>query len=275
MTDAPLAFGPFRLDTARGMLTRDGAPVALGQRALAVLAALAEAPGRTVTKEALLARAWPGTIVEEGNLTVQIASLRKALGPDHDWIVTVPRSRLPPLPRARRARAGGAAEPRRPSLRRRRRAGLVRRRDRRGHHRRTRPLPQLRRRRPQLGLRLPGAHPRHPRGRAASSGSATFWKAASGAPATGSASPQSSSTARPAPSSGPRASTARWPRSSTSRTASPRRWRCSPSRASRPPRSRARGASAPAASPPTTSTFAPLPASRPRPKRETPRLTLS
>ena len=102
MTDAPLAFGPFRLDTARGMLTRDGAPVALGQRALAVLAALAEAPGRTVTKEALLARAWPGTIVEEGNLTVQIASLRKALGPDHDWIVTVPRSgyRLSPAPAA-------------------------------------------------------------------------------------------------------------------------------------------------------------------------------
>ena len=94
MTDAPLAFGPFRLDTARGMLFRDGAPVALGQRALAVLAALAEVPGRTVTKEALLARAWPGTIVEEGNLTVQIASPRKALGPDHDWIVTVPRLSL-------------------------------------------------------------------------------------------------------------------------------------------------------------------------------------
>ena len=55
-------------------------PVPLGQRALAVLAALAETPGRTVPKEDLLARAWPGTIVEEGNLTVQIAALRKALG---------------------------------------------------------------------------------------------------------------------------------------------------------------------------------------------------
>ena len=46
----PLAFGPFLLDAARGTLTRDGAPVALGQRALAVLAALAEAPGRTVPR---------------------------------------------------------------------------------------------------------------------------------------------------------------------------------------------------------------------------------
>ena len=91
MTGAPLAFGSFLLDCSRGTLTRDGAPVPLGQRALAVLAALAETPGRTVTKEALLARAWPDTIVEEGNLTVQVAALRKALGADHDWILTVPR----------------------------------------------------------------------------------------------------------------------------------------------------------------------------------------
>ena len=59
MADPPLAFGPFTLDAARGALTRDGVPVPLGQRALAVLAALAEAAGRTVSKEDLLARAWP------------------------------------------------------------------------------------------------------------------------------------------------------------------------------------------------------------------------
>ena len=94
MADGKLAFGPFMLDAARGALLRNGAPVALGQRALAVLAALAETPGRTVAKDDLLARAWPGTLVEEGNLTVQIAALRKALGPGpdgRDWIVTVPR----------------------------------------------------------------------------------------------------------------------------------------------------------------------------------------
>jgi TolB-like protein len=90
MTDGMLAFGPFTLDAARGVLLRDGAPAPLGQRALAVLAALAETPGRTVAKEELLARGWPGAIVEEGNLTVQIAALRKALG-DGDWILTVPR----------------------------------------------------------------------------------------------------------------------------------------------------------------------------------------
>jgi TolB-like protein len=93
MAVAPLAFGPFLLDAARGVLLRDGTAVPLGQRALAVLAALAEAPGRTVAKADLIARAWPGTIVEEGNLTVQIAALRKALatGDRNDWILTVPR----------------------------------------------------------------------------------------------------------------------------------------------------------------------------------------
>jgi len=114
MEQAPIAFGPFVLDPARGALSRDGAPVALGQRAAAVLGALAETPGRTVTKADLLARAWPGTIVEEGNLTVQIAALRRALGAadgGQEWIVTVPRVgyRLVAPP-------GAAAPPTVPSL---------------------------------------------------------------------------------------------------------------------------------------------------------------
>jgi TolB-like protein/Tfp pilus assembly protein PilF len=86
-------FGPFALDPGRE-LTRDGAPVVLGQRALAILCALLEASGKVVTKAELMERAWPGVTVEEGNITVQIASLRKELGarPDgDDWIVTVPR----------------------------------------------------------------------------------------------------------------------------------------------------------------------------------------
>jgi TolB-like protein len=55
---------------------------------------LVEANGQAVTKAELMAAAWPGVIVEESNLTVQIATLRKLLGstPDgHDWIITVPR----------------------------------------------------------------------------------------------------------------------------------------------------------------------------------------
>lgn len=86
-------FGPFMLDRNRMALLRDGKVVAVGQRALALLGVLASADG-PVSKEALLNAAWPDVSVEEGNLTVQIAALRKALGPREDgseWIVTVPR----------------------------------------------------------------------------------------------------------------------------------------------------------------------------------------
>lgn len=87
-------FGPFMLDTQRGMLLRDGAPVVIGQRGLSLLQALLSAHGETVTKAELMELGWPNTIVEESNLSVQIAALRKLLGPMPDggeWIATVAR----------------------------------------------------------------------------------------------------------------------------------------------------------------------------------------
>jgi TolB-like protein/tetratricopeptide (TPR) repeat protein len=78
--------------------------VSLGQRGLALLSALGRADGVAVSKDALLEAAWPGLTVEEGNLTVQMAALRKVLGRRDDgldWIVTVPRlgyRLLPPTP---------------------------------------------------------------------------------------------------------------------------------------------------------------------------------
>jgi TolB-like protein/Flp pilus assembly protein TadD len=94
MASKPVTFGPFAFDPGRGELRRDGEPVALGHRAAALLGALLEAGGGAVGKQELLDRAWPATVVEEGNLTVQIAALRKQLGPAPDgrgWIATVPR----------------------------------------------------------------------------------------------------------------------------------------------------------------------------------------
>ena len=75
-------FDAFRLD--RGGLCRLNAsgkaePVALGFRALDVLKTLVESSGELVTKQALMKAVWPDTIVEEANLTVQIATLRKVL----------------------------------------------------------------------------------------------------------------------------------------------------------------------------------------------------
>ena len=92
MTADRLTFGPYTL-TTDGLL-RHGMTVPLGGRALAILSVLARAEGQVVAKTALMDQVWPGIAVEEGNLTVQIAALRKALGqlPDgQDWIVTVAR----------------------------------------------------------------------------------------------------------------------------------------------------------------------------------------
>ena len=83
-----IVLGPFRLDSLGRCLTRDGASVPLGGRALDVLAVLADGVGETVGKGTILDRVWPGLTVEENNLHVQISTLRRVLG--DDWIVTVP-----------------------------------------------------------------------------------------------------------------------------------------------------------------------------------------
>jgi DNA-binding winged helix-turn-helix (wHTH) protein len=65
----------------------------LGSRAREILAALVERPGRLVSKEDLIARVWPETFVEEGNLKVHVAALRRALGDGvggNRFIVNVP-----------------------------------------------------------------------------------------------------------------------------------------------------------------------------------------
>jgi adenylate cyclase len=69
-------------------------PVALSKRAVALLRILVERAGALVSKNALIEAAWPGLAIEESNLTVQIAALRRALGEEpggQDWIVTLPR----------------------------------------------------------------------------------------------------------------------------------------------------------------------------------------
>ena len=88
METTPFKFGSFILHPGRELL-RDGKAVVLGSRALTILEAMLDADGAVVTKVELMERAWPGTIVEEGNISVQIAALRKELGtrPDgQDWI---------------------------------------------------------------------------------------------------------------------------------------------------------------------------------------------
>jgi DNA-binding winged helix-turn-helix (wHTH) protein len=80
MDEEVFAFGSFRLDPARHILLENDKPLRLGSRVLDILVALVERAGKTISKEELIARAWPGTVVEEGALRVHVAALRKLLG---------------------------------------------------------------------------------------------------------------------------------------------------------------------------------------------------
>jgi TolB-like protein len=91
---ASYKFGPFCLDAEGEVLLRGAEPVALGRRAVVLLRTLIERPGVVISKEALIEAAWSGLTVEESNLPVQIAALRRALeeapGGEHR-IDTLPR----------------------------------------------------------------------------------------------------------------------------------------------------------------------------------------
>jgi Tol biopolymer transport system component/DNA-binding winged helix-turn-helix (wHTH) protein len=96
MSEAPAVytFGPFRVDSGEHVVMRDGQLVPLTPKALAILLALLQRRGHVVEKAELMGIVWPDTVVEEGNLTQGIYSLRKLLGPPGDGgisIETIPR----------------------------------------------------------------------------------------------------------------------------------------------------------------------------------------
>jgi DNA-binding winged helix-turn-helix (wHTH) protein len=77
-------FEGFRFDRSAGSLCRENGsgeaePLRLGSRAISLLALLVERQGEVVTKDEIFTAVWPGTAVEEANLTVQISALRRVL----------------------------------------------------------------------------------------------------------------------------------------------------------------------------------------------------
>jgi DNA-binding winged helix-turn-helix (wHTH) protein len=83
-----LEFGRFRVLLHQRQLLADDAPVELGTRAFELLLALLEANGSLVTKQELIVRVWPGVVVTEENLKVQVSALRRALGENRNFIRT-------------------------------------------------------------------------------------------------------------------------------------------------------------------------------------------
>jgi DNA-binding winged helix-turn-helix (wHTH) protein len=86
-------FGPFRLDGETMVLSRGSEPTDLGRRAAALLQVLLERPRDLVSKQELVAAVWSGLAVQESNLSVQVAALRRVLRDEPGaarWIETRP-----------------------------------------------------------------------------------------------------------------------------------------------------------------------------------------
>jgi DNA-binding winged helix-turn-helix (wHTH) protein/TolB-like protein/Tfp pilus assembly protein PilF len=86
-------FGPFRVDTLKRLLLREGQPVPLTAKAFDTLVTFVQHSGQDLDKDELMKTVWPDTIVEENNLTQNVSALRKALGEnksEHRYIVTIP-----------------------------------------------------------------------------------------------------------------------------------------------------------------------------------------
>lgn len=85
-------FGPYRIYPGQRLILEGGQPLRLGRRAMDILLILLEHAGNVVSKQQLIARVWPKSVVEDINLRVHMAALRKALGDGQAgqrYIVTV------------------------------------------------------------------------------------------------------------------------------------------------------------------------------------------
>ncbi len=91
--DREVRFGPFRVVPSQRLIEEAGMALRLGSRAQNTLFALLDRAGEVVSKADLLSKVWPDTFVDEANLKVQVAALRRALGdgqPGRRYIVNVP-----------------------------------------------------------------------------------------------------------------------------------------------------------------------------------------
>ena len=87
-----LAFGHFEVDVDRARVIRDGQPVALRPKTLALLVHLADRAGTVVGKQELMDAVWPGLVVTDDSLTQAISELRGALGDREQVLIkTVPK----------------------------------------------------------------------------------------------------------------------------------------------------------------------------------------
>ena len=66
----------WEVDLARRELRSRGVPVPIGGRAFEIIETLVQAAGELVSKDDLMARVWPGIVVEENTLAVHVSAAR-------------------------------------------------------------------------------------------------------------------------------------------------------------------------------------------------------
>jgi TolB-like protein/Flp pilus assembly protein TadD len=101
-------FGAFRLDEKERLLFRNGTPISLTPKVFDLLLLLVQRSNSLVEKETILSEIWPDAFVEEANLSVNVATLRKALGEvinEFQYIETVPKRGYRFLAKVRKRKA--------------------------------------------------------------------------------------------------------------------------------------------------------------------------
>jgi predicted ATPase/DNA-binding winged helix-turn-helix (wHTH) protein len=88
--EPPLRFGRFTVLRQARELFLDEQPREIGSRAFDLLMVLTERQGNVVSRREIIDLVWPDTYVDDVNLRVQVATLRRALGADRDIVKTVP-----------------------------------------------------------------------------------------------------------------------------------------------------------------------------------------
>ena len=92
-SDTVLQFGPYAFHMQQRLILDGDRPLRMGGRALEILQVLVQRAGTVVSKDELIALVWPTSVVEEINLRVHIAALRRALGDGQNgqrYIVNIP-----------------------------------------------------------------------------------------------------------------------------------------------------------------------------------------
>src|SRR4051794_10564718 len=79
-------FGDCRFIPARQLLLHRDVPIRVGSRAIDLLHTLVRRPGSVVSKDDLIRAAWPDVLVDQSNLKVTIAALRRALAQDQSGL---------------------------------------------------------------------------------------------------------------------------------------------------------------------------------------------